>query len=100
MISRRRAFDLLAVLVSIVFTAISLELLTRLVADDGMQFDLEMWKYARDVKQVSSNPLIAHEHAPNRSARLMGVDFRTNSKGLRDREFDYARTPGKLRILM
>src|SRR6476469_2332537 len=100
MISRRRAFDLLAALVSIVITAIGLELLTRFVADDGTQFDLEMWKYARDVKQVSADPLIGHEHAPNRHARLMGVDFRTNSKGLRDREFGYEREPGKLRILM
>jgi lysophospholipase L1-like esterase len=59
-----------------------------------------MWKYARDVKQVSADPLLGHEHAPNRQARLMGVDFRTNSKGLRDREFSYERVPGKLRIVM
>jgi lysophospholipase L1-like esterase len=30
----------------------------------------------------------------------MGVDFATNSKGLRDREFSYTRTPARLRILM
>jgi lysophospholipase L1-like esterase len=100
MISRRKASDLLAVLISVAVAAIGLELLTRFVADDGMQFDLEMWKYARDVKQVSADPLIGHEHAPNRHAFLMGVDFRTNSRGLRDREFGDARVPGKLRILM
>ena len=57
-------------------------------------------KYARDVKQLSADPLLAHEHAPNRVAVLMGVDFQTNSKGLRDREFSYDRQPGTLRILM
>jgi len=72
----------------------------RFVADDGMQFDLEMWKYARDVKQVSRDPLIGHEHAPNRQAVLMGVDFKTNSRGLRDREFSNERMPGVTRILM
>src|SRR3954470_3203650 len=65
-----------------------------------MQFDLEMWKYARDVKQVAADPLIGHEHAPNRQAQLMGVDFRTNSHGLRDHEFSFERAPGKLRIAM
>jgi lysophospholipase L1-like esterase len=97
---RRVASNLLALLVSLVITAIGLELLTRFVADDGMQFDLEMWKYARDVKQVAADPLIGHEHAPNRQARLMGVDFRTNSDGWRDREIPVARVPGKLRIAM
>ena len=100
MIKRRIALDLLTGFSSLVIAAIGLEVLTRLVVDDGMQFDLEMWKYARDVKQVAADPLVGHEHAPNRQARLMGVDFRTNSKGLRDREYSYERVPGKLRILM
>src|SRR5262245_4718610 len=100
MTMRRIASNLLATLISLIIAAFGLELLTRLVVDDGMQFDLEMWKYARDIKQVSPDPLIGHEHAPNRAARLMGVDFRTSSKGLRDREFSYERVPGKLRIVM
>src|SRR5262245_65656084 len=94
---RRVASNLLALFVSLIITAIGLELLTRLVVDDGMQFDLEMWKYARDVKQVAADPLIGHEHAPNRQARLMGVDFRTNSQGLRERELAVERAPGKRR---
>jgi len=97
---RRILPNLLATLISLVLAVFSLELLTRLVVDDGMQFDLEMWKYARDIKQVAADPLIGHEHAPNRQARLMGVDFRTNSQGLRDREFSVERVPGKLRIAM
>src|SRR4051812_22096345 len=100
MLMRRVASNLLALLVSLAVTAIGLELLTRFIADDGMQFDLEMWKYARDVKQVAADPLIGHEHAPNRQARLMGVDFRTNSNGLRDREIPRERAPGKLRVAM
>src|SRR5262245_13114982 len=97
---RRILSNLLATLISLVITAVGLELLTRFVADDGMQFDLEMWKYAREVKQLAADPLVGHEHAPNRQARLMGVDFRTNSQGLRDREFSFDRVPGKLRIVM
>ncbi|MCA1405022.1 SGNH/GDSL hydrolase family protein [Ensifer sp. IC3342] len=52
-----------------------------------MDFDLEMWKYARDLKRVSANPAIAHEHRPNTSGVYMGVPVRINSIGLRDREF-------------
>src|SRR5215468_1873325 len=100
MIKPRLIANLLTLLVSLAVAAGGLELLTRFVVDDGMQYDLEMWKYAREIKQVSADPLIGHEHAPNRQARLMGVDFRTNSQGLRDREFTYERPPGKLRIVM
>jgi lysophospholipase L1-like esterase len=90
---------LTAVLGAGIFIA-AVELTSRFVLDDGMQFDLEMWKYARDVKVVSDDPIIGHEHGPNRQARLMGVDVRTNAHGLRDREYPIERTPGTLRIVM
>ena len=97
---RRRVFDALGIILSLSAIVLVIEIYARVIADDGMQFDLEMWKYARDVKKLSADPLLAHEHAPNRVAVLMGVDFQTNSKGLRDREFSYDRQPGTLRILM
>jgi lysophospholipase L1-like esterase len=68
--------------------------------DDGMQFDLEMWRYSREVKRQSANPAIGHEHRPNARAHLMGVDVATNSLGLRDREFEPAPPPGRTRLLM
>jgi hypothetical protein len=76
------------------------EAVVRFGADDGMQFDLEMWKYAKEVKTASDDPLIAHEHAPNRSARLMGVEVTTNAEGLRDRDIPIEPTPGRLRVMM
>ncbi|WP_198010811.1 SGNH/GDSL hydrolase family protein [Kaistia granuli] len=69
--------------------------------DDGMDFDVEMWKYARDIKRVSSNPQIGHEHRPGTSGIYMGVPVQINALGLRDREFDVARKPdGPVRTLM
>jgi len=59
-----------------------------------------MWKYARDLKQIAGDPLTGHGHRPNGEARLMGVDVKINSKGLRDRDIPYERTPSALRILM
>jgi GDSL-like Lipase/Acylhydrolase family len=93
-------FPMLTLVMSLIVVGLLAELLVRLVADDGKQFDLEMWKYARDVKIVSPDPLIGHEHRPNRKAHLMGVDVVTNSQGLRDREFQYDRRQGVLRIVM
>ena len=97
---RKTLFPIVFGLLSVLFALLVTELAVRFVIDDGMQFDLEMWKYARDVKVVSDNPTIGHEHGPNRDAQLMGVDLATNSKGLRDREFSLERTPGVKRILM
>src|SRR6202051_3211306 len=88
------------VICSVAVVGASVELFVRLVVDDGVQFDLEMWKYARDVKQIATDPLIGHAHRPNAQARLMGVDVKINSKGLRDREIPYERAPSTVRILM
>jgi lysophospholipase L1-like esterase len=68
--------------------------------DDGMQFDLEMWRYARAIKRQSANPAIGHEHTPNTRAHLMGADVTISSQGLRDREFPMTPPPGRTRILM
>ena len=83
-----------------IIVVLCMEVVVRAFADDGKQFDLEMWKYALEVKGISSDPLIGHDHRPNRHAFLMGVQFDTNSKGLRDREFSYEKPPGRLRIMM
>jgi lysophospholipase L1-like esterase len=78
-----------------------LEGVTRVVFDrNGMHYGIEMWKYAKYVKQRSSNAEMSHEHAPNRRALLMGVPVRTNSLGLRDREMSLDKTPGLRRLLV
>jgi lysophospholipase L1-like esterase len=92
--------NLLATLIGVAIAVLCMEVAVRIFFDDGKQFDLEMWKYALEVKGISSDPLIGHDHRPNRHAFLMGVQFDTNSKGLRDREFSYEKPPGKLRIMM
>ena len=78
-----------------------LEGASRSLLDDGMHFDVEMWKYARDIKRVSANPEIGHEHRPGTSGFYMGVPVQINSAGLRDREFETTRrSKGVVRTLM
>lgn len=80
--------------------ALAIEAAARWLLDDGMHFDLEMWKYARDLKQVSANPDIGHEHRPGASGVYMGVPVSVNSIGLRDREIAEAPAAGVTRIMM
>ena len=62
-------------------------------------YDVEMWRYGTLFKQRSSEPEMSHRHIPNQSANLYGVEISINSKGLRDREFEYDKKPGVYRIL-
>jgi lysophospholipase L1-like esterase len=78
------------------------EVATRVLNRDGHVYDLEMFKYSRELKQ-DAPPGAAdmhHWHLPGRTARLQGVDVSINSKGLRDHEHSYAAAPGVRRILV
>ena len=102
--TKKRLFSLLGSLATLLVTLVVIaglfELSVRLFVDNGMNFNLEMWKYARDVKQRSADPEIGHEHRPFAQAYLMGVDVKTNSVGHRDYEYPVDRQPGVPRIMM
>jgi lysophospholipase L1-like esterase len=97
---KRFLFPLMTLVLCAAVIFACMEAYVRLAVDDGMQFDLEMWKYAKEIKQIDPDPLIGHRHAANRSALLMGVMVATNSKGLRDREFTFDKPVGVRRIVM
>ena len=63
-----------------------------------MSYDFEMWKYAVSFKTLVDDPR-SHIHLPSREGRLMGVAVKTNSQGLRDHEYSYAKPRGVFRIL-
>ncbi len=46
-------------------------------------YDVEMWRYSRQLKQRSSNPVLGHEHVAGATAYLQGTDIRLNNWGLR-----------------
>lgn len=94
------AARLIALLISIALIMMGMEFYARLIADDGMDFNLEMWKYANELKRVSDDPRIGHEHRPNSTAYLMGADVSISSLGLRSPEFDRVKSSDTLRILM
>ena len=91
---------LILIAASLVIAGLLAELTARFILDDGMHFDVEMWKYARDIKRISANAEIAHEHVPGTSGVYMGVPVAINAQGLRDREFPVEKAPGVTRTLM
>lgn len=68
--------------------------------DDGMEYNLEMWKYARKLKRVADDPSQGHKHIPGRSAHLMGVDVAINSHGHRNRETPIEKPSNVVRVIM
>ena len=67
------ALNLLLILVASLLCLFAVEALTRLVLDDGMLYELEMWKYAREVKMRDTRPDFGHRHRPQAQARLMAM---------------------------
>jgi len=86
---------------SLVIGLLLVELLTRIIFDhNGMNYGIEMWKYAKLLKQKSQIPQLSHEHKPGTEAKLMGVQVKINSYGLRDHEYKIARPDRTYRILV
>lgn len=75
-----------------------IELFTRHVIDDGLLYELEMWKYARDVKVRDFQPDLGHRHRASREAMLMGTTVRTNTMGFRGPEIAETAPDGIARI--
>jgi hypothetical protein len=71
------------VAVVLVVCGLLIEGMTRLFVDDGMTYELEMWKYATDVKVRDYRPDMGHRHGPDRNTPLMSVPVRTESHGFR-----------------
>ncbi len=91
----------LALLVlTLAVTAVLLEVALRIVFYHSMDFSMEMWKYAVQLKHPVSNPNLSFAHRANSHAFLMGSDVTINSQGLRDHEYSLTKSPGVYRVLV
>lgn len=88
---------LAAMLVSLLLFLVLLEVTLQIYTRLAIYYDVEMSRYATEVKTKSDNPKIGHEHIPGAEAHLMGVDVEINSDGLRDEEYSVERN-NKYRI--
>jgi len=70
--------------VTLVYTIVCGEVAVRGLALFMPIYDIEMIRYATELKLASPHPVLSHEHIPNASARLMGVSVELNELGHRD----------------
>ncbi len=71
----------------------------RLKNANMQNYDIEMWRYSKELKQKSPNPVLGHEHRPGSSAVLQSVNIRINNQGLRGDELA-PKQAGERRILL
>ncbi len=50
---------------------------------DMRNYDIEMWRYALELKKRSDDPMLGHDHQHSKSAVLQSVEIRLNELGLR-----------------
>jgi hypothetical protein len=92
------AFNIVLILAASLLCLLAFEGLTRIALDDGMLYELEMWKYAREIKVRDTRPDVGHRHRPNAQAQLMGVMVQTDSRGLRGKDIPEKAPAGVARI--
>ena len=63
-----------------------IEGLIRMINSDMKNYDIEMWRYANELK--IQDPVLGHNHVSDKAAILQGVEIKLNSKGMRSDEYD------------
>jgi lysophospholipase L1-like esterase len=76
-------YSIILFVVSFIAAAAFAEVALRIKNSSMTNYDVEMWRYAKELKQPSSDPVRGHEHIKNASALLQSVNIRINDWGLR-----------------
>jgi lysophospholipase L1-like esterase len=85
--------DILISIVILLIGIILIEITIRVINSDMRNYDIEMWKYAKNLKKKDS--ILGHTHRKNESTILQNVEIDLNSLGMRSEEPD----PTKKKIL-
>jgi lysophospholipase L1-like esterase len=76
------------------------EVAVRIVASQSLIYNIEMVRYAKELKEPDPQGQISHVHRTNASAHLMGVDIALNSLGHRSPELAPQKDPHKKRVFV
>jgi lysophospholipase L1-like esterase len=83
MITKNVVFSAILLVVSSALALGAAEIVLRLKNSSMTNYDIEMWRYAKELKFASPDEVLGHEHVKNDSALLQSVTIRTNEWGLR-----------------
>jgi hypothetical protein len=76
------------IIISIILALILCEAGLRVKHSLIINYDIEMWKYAKVLKTSVKNKKINHVHIPNKFGNFQNIEIKTNSFGQRDIEYD------------
>lgn len=79
-------FTIMSIALAVVFVLGAGEAVIRLKNMSMTNYDVEMWRYARELKTAAENPVLGHRHIPSKSAVLQSTEIRINAEGLRGPE--------------
>src|SRR6266478_7175245 len=96
--SKNTVFSIALLVFSVVVALVISEGILRVKNSSMKNYDIEMWRYARELKVKSSDPSLDFEHLKNKSAVLQNVEIRLNEWGLRGDPVPPA-SPDRRRIL-
>lgn len=80
---KQALFSALLFIFSFAIAAVAAEGILRLKNSSMKNYDIEMWRYARELKALSPDPKLGHDHIKDASALLQSVVIRTNDWKLR-----------------
>lgn len=83
-VSKKIFFFCASMLISILLIIILLETSVRLFVDDGFNYEIEMMKYAKNIKKIESvNGHKIFLHRPNIKTKIMKAEIKTDKNGFR-----------------
>jgi hypothetical protein len=91
-------FSVILAVFSIAVSLAAAEVLLRIKNSSMSNYDIEMWRYAKELKVKSADESLDFSHVPSRSALLQNVSIRLNNWGLRGPDVT-ARAADERRIL-
>jgi hypothetical protein len=95
---RNIIFSTILLAVSVAICATAGEVFLRLKNNSMKNYDIEMWRYAKELKEPDADPDLSYDHVRSKSALLQGVNVRLNERGLRGESLRPI-PPGGRRIL-
>ncbi len=81
--AERRIFSLILVVFSVTVALVMGEVVLRVKNRAMNTYDIEMWRYAKELKAKSGDPELDFDHVKSKAATLQKVEIRLNEWGLR-----------------
>jgi len=75
------------------------EITIRIFYNNFSNYNMEMWRYAAELKEPLPSQKLPFQHYVNMSGHFYGVDIKINSLGFRDFEYPKEKPPNKKRII-